>query len=416
MQFFTDEIEEIGIPLDLDHLTDDLAEQVSRRLASRGFLNWTDQAERVHFCARPIHLKGSSPTVDRQTGEIISSFGNPSGEGTETLLPCGNRRKSKCPACSRLYARHMFEMIRTGMLGGKNVPEQVRDNPTIFLTLTAPSFGSVHGKRPHNQACKPRSKMSLCPHGRPTGCFKKHQDGDSQLGQPLCIDCYDYASHVVWQYYSPKLWRRFTIQLRRTLAQSLGIRVSEINEFFSLQFAKVAEFQERGCVHFHSLIRVDGSKLKGEFAEAPARMTSEVLQKAAISAVQSIKVVSLPITDEDPPRLLRFGKQIDAKIVTNERTTNSKLSAQAVAGYIAKYSTKSADSAFSEGKRNAHSYRLMSCVQEIGNNLNAHSSYGLLRKWGKELGFRNHFATKSRSYSITLGRLRRARKRFRLLA
>lgn len=32
------------------------------------------------------------------------------------------------------------------------------------------------------------------------------------------------------------------------------------------------------------------------------------------------------------------------------------------------------------------------------------------------MGFRGHFATKSRSYSITLGRLRRARKRFHLLA
>lgn len=178
----------------------------------------------------------------------------------------------------------------------------------------------------------------------------------------------------------------------------------------------MAEFQERGCVHFQSLIRVDGSKLNGEFAEAPSGMTSEVLQKAAISAAQSIKVISLPITNEDPPRLLRFGKKIDVKIVTNERMTSSKLSAQTVAGYIAKYSTKSADSTFSEGKQNAHYYRLMSCVQEIGNNPDAHSSYGLLRKWVKELGFRGHFATKSRSYSITLGRLRLARNRFRLLA
>ena len=199
-----------------------------------------------------------------------------------------------------------------------------------------------------------RDRMSLCRHGRPTGCFKKHQDGDAQLGQPFCSECYDYASHVVWQYYSPELWRRFTIQLRRTLAQSLGIKISEITEFFSLQFAKVAEFQERGCIHFHALIRVDGPKLKGEFAEAPSAITSDVLKKAAFSAAQSIKVVSLPITDADLPRLLRFGKQVDVKIVTNERLDNNKLSAQAVAGYIAKYSTKSADSAFAEGRRNAH--------------------------------------------------------------
>src|SRR3712207_7797894 len=31
------------------------------------------------------------------------------------------------------------------------------------------------------------------------------------LGQPLCSECYDYASHVVWQWFAPNLWRRFTI-------------------------------------------------------------------------------------------------------------------------------------------------------------------------------------------------------------
>lgn len=160
----------------------------------------------------------------------------------------------------------------------------------------------------------------------------------------------------------------------------MGIKISEINEFFSLQFVKVAEFQERGCIHSHALTRVDGPKLKGEFAEAPSALTSDVLKKAALSIAQSIKVISLSISAADPPRLLRFGKQIDVKIVTNERLDNNKLSAQAVAGYIAKYSTKSADSTFSEGKQNAHYYRLMSCVQEIGNNPDAHSSYGLLRK------------------------------------
>ena len=32
-------------------------------------------------------------------------------------------------------------------------------------------------------------------------------------------DCYDYASHVVWQWWAPELWRRFTITLRRLLAE-----------------------------------------------------------------------------------------------------------------------------------------------------------------------------------------------------
>jgi hypothetical protein len=44
------------------------------------------------------------------------------------------------------------------------------------------------------------------------------------------------------------------------------------------------------------------------------------------------------------------------------------------------------------------------------------SPYRLLGKWAHMLGFRGHFATKSRRYSVTLGALRRARHRFRILA
>ena len=41
--------------------------------------------------------------------------------------------------------------------------------------------------------------------------------------------------------------------------------------------------------------------------------------------------------------------------------------------------------------------------------------YALLERWVSMLGFRGHFSTKSRRYSITLGRLRQARRRFHTL-
>ncbi len=44
------------------------------------------------------------------------------------------------------------------------------------------------------------------------------------------------------------------------------------------------------------------------------------------------------------------------------------------------------------------------------------SPYALFGKWVHMLGFRGHFSTKSRRYSITLGALRRARARWQALA
>jgi len=43
------------------------------------------------------------------------------------------------------------------------------------------------------------------------------------------------------------------------------------------------------------------------------------------------------------------------------------------------------------------------------------SPYRLLGKWVHEYGYRGHFATKSRRFSITLGALRRARQRAQAL-
>ncbi len=55
-----------------------------------------------------------------------------------------------------------------------------------------------------------------------------HDQDDPALGQPLCGDCYDYESHVVWQWWAPELWRRFTIALRRAVAHHLGVAATDL--------------------------------------------------------------------------------------------------------------------------------------------------------------------------------------------
>jgi hypothetical protein len=49
----------------------------------------------------------------------------------------------------------MFHLIRAGVAGGKTVPETVADNPLVFATVTAPSFGHVHGRRDNGRVCLP---------------------------------------------------------------------------------------------------------------------------------------------------------------------------------------------------------------------------------------------------------------------
>ena len=59
--------------------------------------------------------------------------------------------------------------------------------------------------------------------------------------------------------------------------------------------------------------------------------------------------------------------------------------------------------------------RIRNQVGDLADAADVDGPYALLDHWVSMLGFRGHFSTKSRSYSVTLGRLRRARRRFQTL-
>jgi len=315
----------------------------------------------------------------------------------------------------------VFHLIRAGVTGGKTVPESVAENPLVFATLTAPSFGHVHSA----QACgRPVRGIRHCRHGHTLHCLVRHGNDDPELGQPLCFDCYDYTSQVVWQWWAPDLWRRFTIALRRLIAKTLGVPGDRAAHVATVQYAKVAEYQRRGVVHFHALIRLDGPRTPEGFAVAPARIDSRRLGRLVQAAAQTVRLTVPGIDEDDPARTLAFGPQLDVRPVRLGRRSDdptAPLVPEQVAGYLAKYATKSADDTGPGGT--AHAHRLNATIRELGQrariaHVHCHAGaeeYLLLGKWVHMLGFRGHFASKSHRYAITLGALRRARRRASML-
>ncbi len=91
----------------------------------------------------------------------------------------------------------------------------------------------------------------------------------------------------------------------------------------------------------------------------------------------------------------------------------------AVASYLAKYATKSteavgsvncritADNVSYYGNPRSHQGRLIRAAWHLGSH--NHPDFQALRRWAHMLGYRGHFATKSRRYSTTLKALRQAR-------
>ena len=419
-----------GHPLGLSHVDPATEAQVIARLTSRDFDAWSAAAARVGHCARPVRLHGHSQTVDARTGEVLSSFSSTDSPLGVLHVRCGNRRAAECPSCSRLYAADTFHLIRAGVTGGKGVPEQVGENPLVFATLTAPSFGLVHGIR-GGRTCRPfttTGQKRLCEHGRPTVCHARHSggdgDGDELLGQPLCRDCDDYETHLVWQWWAPELWRRFTIDLRRALAKHVGVPESRLGQLVTVQYAKVAEYQQRGIVHFHALIRLDGPRRTDQtgdgFAPAPAGLTAALLARLVEQAAAGVVFDAPPLHEADVVRRLRFGTQLDSRPIAAARRTDDPdraLTPEQVAGYHAKYATKCATD--STNTDSPHARRLRATIVETADRQWAEAAatdqpmaehpYGLLFKWRHMLGFRRHFSTKSRRYSVTLGQLRRRR-------
>ncbi len=83
------------------------------------------------------------------------------------------------------------------------------------------------------------------------------------MGEPLCIRCYQAGAQVLWNALAGRLWSRTTIYLSRALAQLAGLPEAELRALVRISFAKVAEYQRRGAVHFHAIIRLDAATTCG---------------------------------------------------------------------------------------------------------------------------------------------------------
>ena len=379
------------------------------RLRAFDYTSWRARMEATGGCAHPVRLRGSS-TITTHDGRVIAH------RTGEVWGPCGNRRETVCPACSDRYAADAFHLIRAGLAGDeRGVPATVTQRPRVFLTLTAPSFGPVHTRR-------------ITARGRviPCSCGRHHQANDPDLGGAVDHDTYDYQAAVLWQAHAGKLWHRFAIALRRALAARLGVSGRRFGQVARLSYAKVAEYQRRGLVHFHAAIRTDGPD--GPSDPPPAGLTTDALHDAVREAAAS---TSIDVERPDGTVLtLRWGAQLDLREITasaHDAVTDEtgEITDARLAGYIAKYATKGTGKTDGHPDRPirslahlermqlaTHHRRLIETAWDLG-GLARYADLNL-RKWAHMLGFRGHFLTKSRAYSTTFRVIRGERRAWRL--
>ena len=384
-----------------------------------GFRRWLDQMHAIGGCAHPIYLSGQTTTRDAVTGEVLRVYSTAYEPHGVLAVRCGNRRESRCEPCARLHGGDTFHLVRAGLLGGKTVPAAVAGHPRLFVTLTAPGFGPVH-RATTDQRCRPRRSGGQCSHGRNLGCGAIHDESDTAVGQPLCPACYDYSAHVLWHAKAGELWNRTCIQIRRDLAATLSIKQRDLNDHLRVSFAKVAEYQKRGAVHVHAVIRVDGPD--GPKTPPPARVDSRLLAEVVKGAVGDAETRT-PYAPALGEYAIKWGEQFDVHSICAE-TENATVTDSAVAAYVAKYVSKSIGDVGGTDHRitsaaeiellpvSPHFRTLMGTCWRLG-GISALEPLRL-RLWAHTLGYRGHVLTKSQKYSTTYAALQSSRAEYRL--
>jgi hypothetical protein len=409
-----------------DVLSGVLAEVVDR--AGAGYDRWMELVAQAGYCHHPIRLAGRVEHADSFTGEVRPVYDSEREPDGVLLKACGTRRESRCPSCAATYRADAYQLLAAGLKGGKGVPESVAGHPRLFVTFTAPSFGRVHSRKAQGRLvlpCHPHRQGARCRHGVRDGCWHRHSEDDPRLGEPLCPGCYDAEAQVLWNALAPELWRRTTIAVQRALARQVGLNEAGLRQVVRISYAKVAEFQRRGAIHFHAVIRLDAAtecRCPGCLAPPPLPFTAVLLEDVLRQAVATVRT-PCPSIGGGPNRYARWGAQLDVRNITRDEQAG-ELSAEQVAGYIAKYATKATES-FGSGLDQrltdaddlehleglpAHVAELVKAAWELGGRLELE---GLrLRAWAHMLGFGGHWSTKSRRYSTTMIALRRARVAF----
>jgi len=397
---------------------------LARAADSAGYQRWQEQARSTGFCSHPVRLRGASTTIDARTGQVLADYRTAAEPDGSLLVACRNRRATRCPSCADTYRQDSFHLIAAGLRGGKGIPASVAGHPRVFLTLTAPSFGPVHTQR-DGDVCHRRRSTDRCPHGIRRGCWRRHRDSDPLLGKPLCPPCFDYDRAVLWNAVAPELWRRTTIAIRRQLAALGCVPVRQLNGHVRLRFTKVIEYQARGAIHIHAVLRLDGPDPDSVTAADP-RWTAELLEQATRRAVAQVSA-PLPARRAVSEERARWGEQLDVSPIppddSGDVDQSSRRPARTVAAYIAKYATKSTDPLGALDRRlltgdqiddlevDEHHRELVETAWQLGGR--THLAGLKLRRWAHTLGYRGHWATRSRRYSTTLTALRGARRCWR---
>ena len=144
-----------------------------------------------------------------------------------------------------------------------------------------------------------------------------------------------------WNNTLGELWRRTTIYLPRALARlTRDDAEARCRRQVRPAYVKVAEYQRRGLVHLHVLVRLDRAMPHLPRARAPPAARRASTPSCSSRRLRAaVADVTAPVPDELGGGRVRWGRQLDVRQLTTGDERGE------IAGYLAKYATKSTEQA-----------------------------------------------------------------------
>ena len=217
---------------------------------------------------------------------------------------CGSLDWASCRYCAGLSTLYVKKIIDDGL--------NYENHTYYFLTLTAPSFGKVHSFL--------KGDNTMCV------CGEKHND-NALAGVPIDLKHYKYRQQIEFNKNSSELFR-YSAQ---KFARVLGMK--------SVPWCAVREYQQRGALHFHIIVRV------------PADVPETKVNKAFIAM------------RKQHFNGFTWGRSADIQRVNNDASNTVRYLSKLV-GYSVKSLGKSAN-LLSNQQRDFYS-RLDDCARQLG--------------------------------------------------
>ena len=390
-----------------------LQQVLTRAADAETFDAWLRRAKATGWCRSPVRLVGAVDRINGETGEIVGHFGSAGLPDHALLKACGQRRATRCPTCSATYQADAYQLVAAGLRGGKGIPETVSGHPMVFVTLTAPSFGAVHTRRPVEANPSPCQRADgMCQHDRPRSCVAVHEPDDDAIGQPICPECFQYAAAVLWNAHAGELWRRTTIGIAQpspTSPASLGAnyatrcasaspRSSSTNIEAPCTFTRSSAWTPLATSRLprrrRSMPTSSPSRSPGPFVRSPCQLRTRLASPAPSGGVHSSTCA--PSATTAPFR--RRSPAIWRSTRPSPRTRRGSSIVECGPEIL-----DSLDEALSR-----HLARMVRTAWDLGGR--PELEHLRLRNWAHTLGFRGHWLTKSRAWSTTFADLRSTRR------